>query len=211
MSIPSFIFITIHQQQSKFWQKQSMSSAVGESTPYKYSTPAIKEGNGGKWKISKTFISLANSWIFHWFWAIELNFLQKTYSSCAMAPCTKWHRGSQINWWGWKSSRLLVLASQKLTAWSEEGARGREMGELPGSMGGGVVGIGDRQKVKVYGLRRWQQHQQGLIRRETIRLAAGAAENHISMWENIFQHSRLYDEQQEQLLTTRQPFFQLSN
>ena len=97
---------------------------------------------------------------------MEINFLQITYSSCAVA--LRYQRRL-------KNLRLVVLTSQKLTAWSEEGARGREMGELPGSMGGGVVGIGDRQKVKVYGLRRWQQHQQGLIRRETIRLAAAGA------------------------------------
>ena len=51
------------------------------------------------------------------------------------------------------------------------------MGELAGASMGGFAcpTIGDRQKVKVYGLRRWQQHQQGLIRRETIRLEAAAA------------------------------------
>ena len=61
---------------------------------------------------------------------MEINFLQITYSSCAVA----------LRYQRLKNLRLVVLASQKLTAWSEEGARGREMGELPGSMGGGGVG-----------------------------------------------------------------------
>ena len=89
-----------------------------------------------------------------------------------------------------KASVWFVVASQKLTVCPRRIARGREMGELPGASLGGFAcpTIGDRQKVKVYGLRRWQQHQQGLIRQETIRLAAAAA-----------------------AAADKQPFFQLRN
>ena len=90
---------------------------------------------------------------------MEINFLQITYSSCAVA--LRYQRRL-------KNLRLVVLASQKLTAWSEEGARGREMGELPGSMGGGGVGW-----VGIHQHHRRPAKSQGLWPREVAAAPAG--------------------------------------